>query len=141
MKVVLKHAFLRLTAPKLLSFIPTFAMSPQDVLSLELLSHLNPIPKAIALCTVLIFTYTLYVTKSKEYASLRAIPGPWIASATKLWVVNKQRLNQRQEVDIELHRKYGSVVRIAPREVLFSSPLSFRKIYGKALVLQFFKNA
>lgn len=115
---------------------PIFTMSPQDALSLHHLFHLNPILKTLTLATILIFTYYLYVTKSNRYASLRTIPGPWMASVTKLWIASKQRTNQRQAVDIDLHRKYGSVVRVGPREVMFSSPLSFRKIYGNDFTLR-----
>lgn len=73
----------------------------------------------------------LYFIYTREAAPLRKIPGPFLASITKLWVVNKQRGFKRPLVDMELHRTYGSIVRVAPNEVMVSSPKAFRTIYGK----------
>ncbi|KAH6711399.1 benzoate 4-monooxygenase cytochrome P450 [Leptodontidium sp. MPI-SDFR-AT-0119] len=72
----------------------------------------------------------LYFIYTREAAPLRKIPGPFLASITKLWVVNKQRGFKRPLVDMELHRTYGSIVRVAPNEVMVSSPKAFRTIYG-----------
>ena len=73
-------------------------------------------------------TYAVYV---REYTSLRNVPGPFLASISKIWIFEKQRSCQRQQVDIDLRRKHGPIVRIAPDEVMVSSPKSLRVIYGK----------
>ncbi|KAH8711861.1 cytochrome P450 [Phaeosphaeriaceae sp. PMI808] len=60
----------------------------------------------------------LYLLYNREVTPLRRIPGPFLA-----------RL-QRPLVDLALHRKYGPIVRIAPNEVLVSSPQSKKILYG-----------
>lgn len=78
----------------------------------------------------------VYVMKklwTRQYAKLDSIPGPWLARKTKLWMVQQQRGLNRQWADIAIHEKYGPVVRIAPNEVMVSSPSAFRAIYGKYL--------
>ena len=73
----------------------------------------------------------LYVIYTRDFTPLRSIPGPFLASISKLWIFNQQRGYQRQKVDINLHKKYGPIVRVAPNEVSVSSPEALRKIYGK----------
>ena len=97
---------------------------------INLLFYFNPVSRTIIFYIFVSFVYVLYATWFKRDASLNAIPGPWLASVTRLWVVFKQRANQRQVVDMDLHDKYGPVVRISPTEVMFSSPSTFRVIFG-----------
>lgn len=84
----------------------------------------------IAGITILVLgiTYVFYIC---EVTPLRRIPGPFLASITKLWIFHKQRGFQRQQVDIDLHQKYGPIVRIGPNEIMVSSPKSLRTIYGR----------
>jgi len=78
-------------------------------------------------CAILGLLYVLYT----RYATpLRKIPGPILASITKLWIVKQQRTFLRHFVDMDLHKKYGTIVHIAPNEVMVSSPQAFRTIYG-----------
>lgn len=79
----------------------------------------------------------LYLVYTREGTPLRKIPGPFLASITKLWIVNKQRSFKRPEVDIGLHEEYGTIVRVAPNEVMVSSPKAFRTIYGEIATKQF----
>jgi hypothetical protein len=84
------------------------------------------------LTSISIFVFgALYVIYTRDSTPLRSIPGPFLASISKLWIFNQQRGYQRQKVDIDLHKKYGPVVRVAPNEVSVSSPEALRKIYGK----------
>lgn len=62
---------------------------------------------------------------------LRRVPGPFLASISKLWIVHKQLGLQRPLVDLALHEKYGPVVRVAPNEVIISSPQAKKPIYGE----------
>jgi len=74
---------------------------------------------------------SIYILYVREGTPLRSIPGPFLASITRIWIFQQQRGFQRQQVDIDLHQKYGPIVRIAPNEVLVSSPQSFKTIYGE----------
>lgn len=62
-----------------------------------------------------------------RYASpLRRYPGPWLASVSRLWKV-KSTMSGRTHLDhVELHQKYGPIVRIAPNEVSLASPEAAR---------------
>ncbi|KAI1813779.1 cytochrome P450 [Poronia punctata] len=65
----------------------------------------------------------------RRYASpLRSLPGPFFASCTRLWKIRSTISENTQWEHVELHRKYGSVVRIGPDEVSFSSPHVARNI-------------
>ncbi|USP74120.1 hypothetical protein yc1106_01394 [Curvularia clavata] len=61
---------------------------------------------------------------------LRKIPGPFAAKLTELW--RTWKLSQGNwHIDIlELHRKYGPVVRVAPNEVAFIDKVGLTKVYG-----------
>ncbi|KAI0141601.1 cytochrome P450 [Xylariaceae sp. FL1272] len=65
----------------------------------------------------------------RRYASpLRSIPGPFAASFTRLWKLRSTLTENTQWEHVELHKKYGPVVRIGPNEVSFSSPQVARNI-------------
>jgi hypothetical protein len=72
----------------------------------------------------------LYALYTRYATPLRKVPGPILASITKLWIVKQQRNFLRHFVDMDLHKKYGAIVRIAPNEVMVSSPQAFKTIYG-----------
>ncbi|KAE9368510.1 cytochrome P450 [Stipitochalara longipes BDJ] len=74
----------------------------------------------------------LYVLYTRYATPLRKIPGPLLASITKLWLVQQTRGFDRHNVDIALRKKYGTMVRIAPNEVMVSSLGAIRTIYGAA---------
>ncbi|KAB5578026.1 cytochrome P450 [Coniochaeta sp. 2T2.1] len=74
---------------------------------------------------------TLFVTRAayKRYASpLRKYPGPFLASFSRLWKVISTASGRTHLQHIELHRKYGPVVRIAPNEVSIASPEAARNL-------------
>ncbi|KAI1419717.1 cytochrome P450 [Xylaria sp. FL1777] len=65
----------------------------------------------------------------RRYASpLRSIPGPFLASCTRLWKIRSTISENTQWEHVDLHRKYGPVVRIGPNEVSFSSPQVARNL-------------
>lgn len=73
----------------------------------------------------------LFVTRLlyKRYASpLREYPGPFLASCSRLWKVISTASERTHLDHIELHRKYGPIVRIAPDELSFSSPAVARNV-------------
>jgi hypothetical protein len=65
----------------------------------------------------------------KRYASpLRKYPGPFLASFTRLWKVYSTATGRTHLQHIELHRKYGPIVRIAPNEISIASPEAARNL-------------
>lgn len=61
---------------------------------------------------------------------LRKYPSPSIAGYTSWWLVFRSLRNERWVKVGEAHEKYGSVVRIGPKHLSFTSPAALREIYG-----------
>jgi hypothetical protein len=61
---------------------------------------------------------------------LASIPGPLLARFSPLWLVYHSRKGDMHRVMIELHRRYGKLVRIGPNEVSVSDLEAVKKIYG-----------
>lgn len=76
---------------------------------------------SLLLCTIL---YRLY------FHPLSGIPGPLFASVTSLWLVHHDRTLKRHVLDLSLHERYGPIVRIAPNNVMLSSPAAAKIIYS-----------
>lgn len=73
---------------------------------------------SIALCfTLALVLYTLVSKIYQAYASpLRDVQGPWLARFTRFWYVRSAYSRQSHKIHMDLHHKYGSIVRIAPNE-------------------------
>lgn len=72
-----------------------------------------------------------FVTRAlyRKYASpLRSYPGPWLASCSRLWKVLSTASTHTHLDHIELHKKYGPVVRTAPDELSIASPEAARTL-------------
>lgn len=77
---------------------------------------------ALALC--------LYLLHNAWGYGIRNVPGPWPASLSSVW---RMWLVFRGTAHIEyrqLHKKYGNIVRTAPRVVDISDPDAIPIIYG-----------
>ena len=61
---------------------------------------------------------------------LRSIKGPFIARYTDLWRVLKVHQGDMHNVYIELHQKYGSLVRVGPNCISISGPEALAAIYN-----------
>jgi hypothetical protein len=61
---------------------------------------------------------------------LYSIPGPLWTRFTKLWYFNRVRIGHFERQNIDLHRKYGPIVRIAPDHYSIDDPAAIKTIYG-----------
>lgn len=61
---------------------------------------------------------------------LKSIPGPPAARFTRLWYLQKVWTGEFSRLNIDLHRKYGRVVRLAPNEYSLDDPAAVKAIYG-----------
>ncbi|KAF2234093.1 cytochrome P450 [Viridothelium virens] len=99
----------------------------------------DPHPNSIVLRGIFfIKAYFVYVVLGlivvrglyRRYASpLRHIPGPFIASCTRGWKFWHVYRGHVETNFIELHRKFGPVVRSAPNEVSFASTAAAKDIF------------
>ncbi|KAJ9642832.1 hypothetical protein H2199_004353 [Coniosporium tulheliwenetii] len=79
---------------------------------------------------ILIVLVILHLLRNKYRPVLRDIPGPTIAAYTKLWRLYDVRRGQAHRTAIELHRKYGPLVRIGPNHVSVADSKEIANIYG-----------
>jgi hypothetical protein len=60
---------------------------------------------------------------------LAKLPGPFYTIFTAAWLKYKEFTSSRRLYIHDLHRKYGTVVRLGPNEVSFASPEAIKEIY------------
>jgi len=63
------------------------------------------------------------------YWRLRHIPGPFWANFTNLPRIWWVKSGRSQEIHLELHKKYGDIVRFGPNMVSISDPAAIPTIY------------
>jgi len=61
---------------------------------------------------------------------LRHVPGPTAARLTELWRTRRYALGGWHQDILDLHDKYGPVVRIAPNEISFVDKDALVHVYG-----------
>jgi hypothetical protein len=61
---------------------------------------------------------------------LHDIPGPGLAAFTNLWLLLQARQGKRYLAVDEMHKKYGTLVRIAPKHVSVADDAAIQTIYG-----------
>jgi hypothetical protein len=95
-------------------------------LTLSFLAH-NLILSAACL---LLFFVALRVFYLLVLSPLSAIPGPWYAAISELWLTSHVlRLQQCKTIE-KLFQKYGPVVRVGPNKVAFCDVSSMRNVYS-----------
>ncbi|KAK0127496.1 hypothetical protein ONS96_007031 [Cadophora gregata f. sp. sojae] len=72
----------------------------------------------------------LYLLLSALFSPLRGVKGPAVTRYTRLWEVYKNWQGHLEHVTVALHKKYGSIVRLAPNRYSISDPTAIRQIYG-----------
>ncbi|KAJ7868673.1 cytochrome P450 monooxygenase [Mycena leptocephala] len=80
------------------------------------------LPIAIVLLHVIIYLVDPY--------GLRQYPGPFLAKFTDAWLGWVAQQGRRSEVIHDLHKKYGSFVRISPSEVSIADPDAHGIVYA-----------
>ena len=60
---------------------------------------------------------------------LAAVPGPWYAAISDLWITSHVLRMQQCRTVQSLFEKYGPVVRIAPNKVVFCDATTMRSVY------------
>lgn len=78
----------------------------------------------------LLALYILYTFVAPLFSPLRKIPGPLAARFTNLWYLKHVNKGDFHHENTALHRKYGPVVRLAPKHVSLDDPSMVKHIYG-----------
>ncbi|KAM0715931.1 hypothetical protein Q7P37_008445 [Cladosporium fusiforme] len=90
------------------------------VQSLKFVRAYWPILLPVAL--ILRFLYRRYASPLRQY------PGPFLASGSRVWKVWSTYKGKTETDHINIHQRYGPIVRIAPNELSFSSPYAAREV-------------
>ncbi|ETI27659.1 hypothetical protein G647_00108 [Cladophialophora carrionii CBS 160.54] len=61
---------------------------------------------------------------------LRSVPGPFLARFTRLWYLRKVWRGDFEKTNLALHKRYGSIVRIAPNYYSIDDADAIKTIYG-----------
>lgn len=124
----------------LLSISPILVVGKENQFSTDNLSltslHLNLAIMAVLdliitpyLPVILLVLYYAvpYFTTNK---ALRAVPGPFFASISNLWLLLQARQGKRYLSVHAAHKKYGKLVRIQPDHVSVADDSAINAIYG-----------
>lgn len=85
------------------------------------------LPFVLSALTLLILAYVISIVFKP---GLREIPGPWLAKVTNLYRVRMVQRGTFSHELAELHRKYGTAMRIGPDCVSLSDRRVVQDIYG-----------
>ena len=77
---------------------------------------------------ILFLVWLLYL--AKNYATLRHIPGPFLAGCSNFWRLIIVGKGNSQDTFVQLHKTYGDVVRIGPNVVSVIGAEALSAIYG-----------
>lgn len=86
-------------------------------------------PNVIFYPFLLLVPWTLRVLWLAYATPLRSVPGPFFAKFTRIWYFRAVNSRSFHEINIQLHREHGCVVRIAPNEYSIDDPGAASTIY------------
>lgn len=71
-----------------------------------------------------------WLAKNRYQRGLNKYPGPFLASLTDWWRFIDVWGRHAEDTYLELHKKYGPVVRVGPNLLSFADPKALKTIYG-----------
>lgn len=80
--------------------------------------------------TILLFPLLYYILPYLRNWSIQAVPGPLAAKFSNLWLMYQARRGRRFLAVDEAHKKYGTIVRIAPNHVSIADAEAIPVVYG-----------
>lgn len=79
---------------------------------------------AVILLLGVLFIYPRYSR------GLNTFNGPFLASFTNLWRLWYAVTGAQKQYYVDIHEKYGEIVRVGPNELSFGHPQAIQDIYG-----------
>lgn len=86
--------------------------------------------KILSTVAYAVAVYAIYLLCDCFSSRSRHIPGPFLAKFSRLWYFSRVCSANFEKENIELHRKYGRIVRLAPNMYSIDDPATVGKIYG-----------
>jgi hypothetical protein len=92
----------------------------------------NFIAENLTICIPAIVSLVLIakIIRNRYGYGISQIPGPFLATITDLWRFVVVWGRRPDRTHLQLHRKYGSLVRLGPNEVSCSDPSALQVIYA-----------
>ncbi|KAK5064352.1 hypothetical protein LTR84_000185 [Exophiala bonariae] len=87
-------------------------------------------PQYIALLLLTSCFYFLYRLMPSLQEPTRAVPGPFVARFSSLWYFSRLYSGQFHDENVELHEKWGNIVRLAPNMYSIDDPEATKILYG-----------
>lgn len=85
----------------------------------------------VAFSAYITFRVVYQIVYYRFFHPLRHFPGPFWASVTRLWIAYHNIKADECELELELHRKYGPVLRITPTLLLVSDAAKLPEVYNR----------
>ncbi|KAF2717915.1 putative P450 monooxygenase [Polychaeton citri CBS 116435] len=79
---------------------------------------------------LLALPFLYYLLPYLRNATIRDIPGPFLAKFSNLWYMYQCRRGQRYLAVYNLHQKHGKLVRVQPNQVSIADPEAIPIVYG-----------
>lgn len=87
-------------------------------------------PTLLGLVVVALLAWEVcWIIYCRTYHPLAHIPGPFLASFSRVWIWKQARQGQMHETQLYLHKQHGHLVRIAPNEVSCADPMAVKELY------------
>jgi hypothetical protein len=74
--------------------------------------------------------FAIYLLLTRYSRGLNKFNGPFLASFSNLWRLWYALGSSQKQLYVEIHRKYGDIVRLGPNELSFADPQAIHDIYG-----------
>jgi hypothetical protein len=96
-----------------------------------MLQKLVPAKRDVAVLIAIVFGMVLLRAFYRLFFHpLAKIPGPRLSRVTRAWLTKQYMSGNWHDICLELHQKYGPIVRIAPDEVSFADAETLKKLYS-----------
>ncbi|KAF5004052.1 hypothetical protein FDECE_9427 [Fusarium decemcellulare] len=79
---------------------------------------------------VLLLAFLIRFIVQSLRSPLRTVPGPFLTRFTDGWYFWKVREGSFQDVNVDLHKRYGTIVRYGPNRYSINDPEAAKIIYG-----------
>ncbi|KAH7066573.1 cytochrome P450 [Paraphoma chrysanthemicola] len=96
-----------------------------------LFSLFTPLKVLVLICSSIVLPFVYQIVYYRFFHPLRHFPGPFWASVTRLWVAYHNIQRDECEVELALHKKHGSVLRITPTLLLVSDATKLPEVYNR----------
>jgi hypothetical protein len=109
--------------------IPAERATAEISLSKTLLLPLSarPIEALVAILCILLAVYTIDTVRTGLF-HLQHFQGPWWSRYTRLWICKTLASGNSAQIFVDINKKYGSVARIGPNNLITDDPEFTRRI-------------